>query len=239
MSINTICENVFSLKHPQFKILEQVAKNGEIFKHEIVIGAYSKRHVSRLIDTLVDHAFLKITKKIPHQNYKNKFLYKVGLTLKGIFASLYFVDLKDIYLIKFYLNTINDSKTRHAILDYIDADVKLFLFVTNIMGISFKKVSLIHIWIENYESLPFFSRKNKKLISLEQSKLKSALSVDRLPFNLINSKLERLLIINYDLWSVIVDMFSNKHASRYILKRLEKYGDKSISNNDDFMTVIP
>ena len=220
MSIKNDCENVFLLDELDFLLLSHIARNGEMFKKEIKLGGLSDRQTSRRIDALVKKGFLKIVENEIYRNMINKFIKKIGLTFKGCIAALSKGTIQENYLVKKYLNSITDKNEIKNISSYIKKDVELFLKINRSIGITIDNMTNIIEWFEGYEELKSISKKDiEKIEELREKKKIMKKEID-VKFEKLDYSLKNSIMIDYDRWYEILQMFSNQFSTKKISKEL-------------------
>ena len=235
MSINTDCKAVFSLETIEFDILGHIADYSEVWRKDIILANLSQKQTERKVERLWDKGFLQIVQSIPYRNMKNKNKKQFGLTLKGFLASVTKTNLQDNYLVKRYLSPIKDGETRQALLSYIDADIRLFFLVNKNMGITLEKMQEIDIWIEDYNNLErFLKRDTEEVTKLEQKieEVEKLIISKNIPFE---RRLEYLITVNYDSWYDVINLFAKEDDIEKITNELEKKNKKS--SDEEFMRI--
>jgi hypothetical protein len=220
MSIKNDCKHVFLLDKLDFLLLSHISRNGEMFKKEIKLGGLSDRQTSRRIDALVKKDFLKIVENEIYRNMINKFIKKIGLTFKGCIAASYEGTIQENYLVKKYLNSIINKDETKNILSYIKKDVELFLKINRSIGITIDNMTNIIEWFEGYEELKSISKKDiERIRKIREEKNIIKKEID-LKFKKLDYTLKNSIMIDYDRWYEILEMFSNQLTTKKIAKKL-------------------
>ena len=220
MSIKNDCKHVFLLDKLDFSLLSHISRNGEMFKKEIYLGGLSHRQTSRRIDTLIKKDFLRIVKIESYRNMKNKFIKKIGLTFKGCIAALYEGTIQENYLVKKYLDSIIDKNETKNILSYIKKDIELFLKINRSIGITIDNMTNIIEWFEGYEELKSISKKDiERIRKIREEKDIIKKEID-LKFKNLDYTIKNSLMVNYDIWYEILEMFSKQFTTKKISKKL-------------------
>ena len=233
MSIKTDCKKIFSLELIEFIILGIFAKSGETLRKDILLASLSDKQTTRKIERLAKNGFLREMESVPYHNMKGKNLKTFGLTLKGFFASFVKTNLQDNYLIKKYLSHIKDDELKQSFLNYIESDIRLFSLTNKTMEITIEKMQHIELWIEDYDNLEKFLKKDtegltrlKEIMDDAENNILSKI----IPFE---NKLEYLLVANYDRWYDVIDLFSKEKSIVKIINELEMMNKTSSDKEFD------
>lgn len=235
MSIKTDCKAVFSLENVEFDILSNIAKYSETWRKDIHLANLSQKQTERKVEKLADKGFLQIVQSIPYRNMKKKNEKKFGLTLKGFLASVTKTNLQENYLVRRYLSQIKDVETKQALLSYIDVDIRLFFLVNKNIGITLEKMQEIDIWIEDYNNLERFLKRDTEQVTKLEQKIEEAEKLiisKNIPFE---KRLENLITVNYDYWYDVISLFAKEDDIEKITNELEKK-NKKISD-EEFMRI--
>ncbi len=220
MSIKNNCKHVFLLDKLDFSLLSHISRNGEMFKKEIYLGGLSHRQTSRRIDALIKKDFLRIVKIEIYRNMKNKFIKKIGLTLKGSIAAVSEGTIQENYLVKKYLDSIIDKNETKNILLYIKKDIELFLKINRSIGITIDNMTNIIEWFKEYEELKSISKKDiERIKKIREEKNIIKKEID-LKFKNLDYTIKNSLMVNYDIWYEILEMFSNQFTTKKVSKEL-------------------
>ena len=235
MSIKTDCKAVFSLETIEFDILGHIAKYSETWRKDIHLANLSQKQTERKVEKLGDKGFLQIVQSIPYRNMKKKNQKQFGLTLKGFLASVTKTNLQDNYLVKRYLSQIKDVETRQALLSWIDADIRLFFLLNKNMGITLEKMREIDIWIEDYNNLERFLKKDTEEVTKLEQKMEEAEKIIISKSISFERRLENLIIANYDYWYDVISLFAKENNIEEITNELEKKNKKT--SDEEFMRI--
>lgn len=220
MSIKSDCKQVFQLEGLDFLLLGQVAKTGEIFKKNIKLASLSDRQTSRRIDFLIQRDFLRVVESKIYRNMDDKLIKKIGLTFKGCIASLAVESIQNNYLIKKYLNSINDIIIRQKIFSYIKKDIELFFIINRSIGIIMNNINDILGWFEEYDNLKSVSKRDvEKIENNNEEKNNIVREIDQSLKNM-NYSIRNALTLDYDRWYEILDMISKQFSMKDISKEL-------------------
>jgi hypothetical protein len=172
-AIKSHVKNVFNLTDDDYYILGEFAKMGETYRNRINLANLSDRQVSRRVDVLFKNNFLTLIKSTPYRNIKGKKTRIFGLTFKGFLASLYHINLEDIYLFKTYQKLIGTEISPDAIsfyVKYVKYFLIYFLFSNKIMGIKFDDMPNVANWFDvNFDVTHISNRDIKSLKKLKNN----------------------------------------------------------------------
>jgi len=235
MSIKTDCKQVFSLELIEFDILGFVAKSGEILRKNIHLASLSPKQTIRKIERLEFNGFLNVTNSEPYRNMEGKNIKTYGLTLKGLFASFAKTNLQDNYLVINYLSHIKDNEIKESFFNYIKSNIHLFFLTNKNMGITLERMKNIELWIEDYDNLEKFLKKDIERVTQLKEKRYTAEKIILSSIIPFENKLEYLLTANYDIWYDVIDLLSKEKSKRKIINQLEK--KNKISSNKEFLSI--
>jgi hypothetical protein len=235
MSIKTDCKQVFSLELIEFDILGFVAKSGEILRKNIHLASLSPKQTIRKIERLEVNGFLNVTNSKIYRNMAGKNIKTYGLTLKGLFASFAKTNLQDNYLVINYLSHIKDNKIKESIFNYIESDLHLFFLTNKNMGITLERMTNIELWVEDYDNLEKFLKKDIERVTRLTEKMDTAEKIILSSTISFEKKLEYLLTANYDGWYDVIDVLSKEKSERGIINQLEK--KNKISSDKEFLNI--
>jgi len=235
MSIKIDCKSVFSLELIEFDILGFVAKSGDTLRKDIHLGFLSDKQTIRKIERLENNGFLSETGSEPYRNMEGKNIKTFGLTLKGFFASIVKTNLRDNYLIKKYLKHVKDDEIKQSLLNYIESDIRLFFLTNKVMGITIERMKHIELWIDDYDNLEKFLKKDSIGVTRSKEIMNNAEKVILSKIIPFENKLEYLLIANYDCWYDVLDLFSKEKSTRKIINELEK--KNKMTTDKEFLDI--
>ena len=226
-TIKNDCSEVFGIDKNNFLILNGFAINGETIKNGIVVNTLKNKQVGRRIELLEKNKFLKIISEKPYRNMEDKKIKVYGLTFKGMLASLRFTDIDENYVIKKYLDKIEDVELRKLELEYISNYLSYFFAHNKIRGILLDKIKNVGAWFYDFETSTGISKEDmKKLKEVKKDGEKSYEKVNRRLKKMYKKKygLESMQIM-MNRWHKAVEIFMEEESFEKIQQKMKKDGE--------------